>query len=641
MVRIRTLLNALVWVVVLLGVAPLYPYLGRPVQIALPLALLLAVAGERRPGLLLRPGLATLLSFLSFGLYAVQISRSNLVEPVINILGLLIAVRLLTEKSGRNYLQLFLLSLFALAASSLVSLSVAFFFFLIPEVVAVIVGLVLLCFHAEDPGLGLEQTAARRVLGTSLLLPAGSLLLMLFFFVILPRTQQPLWNFLNPAGSAVAGLSESVEPGSVSNLAAARTPVFRAESEELRAEELYWRAIVLNRPQGRAWVRQVPRYGEEEQVRGGRAVNQAIFVEARRERFLPVLDTPRELFGVRARNEGDRVFVITRRPEQRLAYTAISLVGGELQAAARMRPGDYLQLPAELSPRLRAAGERIGREGKTAAERIALTEALLVELKLSYATKDLPRTDDPLDEFLFSGKRGYCEYFASAFALLLRQAGVPTRLVGGYLGGDYNRIGGYYLVTDDKAHVWVEALVDGRWRRFDPSRLANNAGVAFGAGRQQGLSATAQLLDAIDYYWTQSVITFDLGSQFELLQRGRGEVRKLHLELRPGWGWLALPGGILLAVAGWWSWRWWRTPVALRLLKGYRRAVARRYGEVEARQGEGLETQAQRLADPACAEFAELFGGAIYRDRSLTREEERRLRLLIGEVGRRRDDPGN
>jgi len=642
MVRINTLLNTLVWVVVFLGVAPLYPYLGRPVQFALPLALLLAVAGERRPALLLRPGLATLLSFFAVGLYAIQISRSYLVEPVINILGLLLAVRLLTEKSGRNYLQLFLLSLFALAASSLVSLSVAFFFFLIPEVVAVIVGLVLLCFHAEDPGLGLDRAAARRVLGTSLLLPAGSLILMLFFFVILPRTQQPLWNFLNPAAAAVAGLSESVEPGSVSNLAAVRTPVFRAESEELPPEQLYWRAIVLNRPQGRAWVRQVPKVAEPERVSGGRAVLQKIVVEPRRERFLPALDIPRELVGVRARDEGDRVFITSRRPDQRLAYTAVSLAGGELRAAAKVRPGDYLELPAELSPRLRAAGERIGRTGKTAAERIALTRALFVELKLSYATSDLPRSADPLDEFLFVGKRGYCEYFASSFALLLRQAGVPARLVGGYLGGTYNRLGGYYLVTDDKAHVWVEVLVDGSWQRHDPSRLAGNAGIAFGAGRQQGLSAVAQFVDAIDYYWNQSVITFDLGSQFELLQRGRGGVQKLRLELRPGRVWLLLPGGLMLAGAGWWLWRWWRTPIAGRLLKGYRRALQRHYGEEEGKEGEGLETQALRLDDPACAEFAEIFDGALYRDRTLTREEQQRLRVLIGEVGQghRQEAPG-
>lgn len=639
MVRIRTLLNTLVWVVVVLGVAPLYPYLGRPAQLAIPLALLLAVAGERRPGLLLRPALATLFSFLCFGFYAVQIHRDYLVEPVINILGLLLAVRLVTEKSGRNFLQLFVLALFALAASSLVSLSVAFFFFLVPEVIAVVVGLVLLCFYAEDPGLGLDKVAALRVLGVSLLLPAGSLLLMFFFFAILPRTQQPLWNFLNPADAAVAGLSESVEPGSVSTLATVRTPVFRVESEELGQDQMYWRAIVLNRPEGRAWVRQVPKIAEPERVSGGRAVAQKIVVEPRRERFLPALDIPRELVGVRARDEGDRVFVTSRRPDQRLNYSAISLVGGDLLAAwtTKVRPEEYLTLPAELSPRLRAAGERIGREGQTAAERIALTEALFRELKLSYATTDLPRSEDPLDEFLFVGKRGYCEYFASSFALLLRQAGVPTRLVGGYLGGSYSALGGYYIITDDKAHVWVEALVDDRWRRIDPSRFAGNATVAFGVERQQGLSTTAQLLDAIDYYWNQLVITFDFGKQLELLQRGRSGVRELRFELRPGWAWLALLGGLLLAGAGWRLWRWWRTPVAERLLKAYRRALVRRYGEAAGtREEEGLEALAQRLDDPACAEFAKIFGGALYRDRLLMREERRRLRALIREVGQKR-----
>ncbi|MEJ2199438.1 MAG: transglutaminase family protein, partial [Desulfuromonadaceae bacterium] len=99
----------------------------------------------------------------------------------------------------------------------------------------------------------------------------------------------------------------------------------------------------------------------------------------------------------------------------------------------------------------------------------------------------------------------------------MRLAGVPSRLVGGYYGGEYNQFGGYYLVTEEAAHVWVEALLeDNCWLRIDPSTLADNAGEALLASRSRSLSFGRRLLDGIDYLWTQSVLTYDFSRQFEI-----------------------------------------------------------------------------------------------------------------------------
>ena len=73
---------------------------------------------------------------------------------------------------------------------------------------------------------------------------------------------------------------------------------------------------------------------------------------------------------------------------------------------------------------------------------------------------------DPLDHFLFESRRGHCEYFSTAMAILLRVAGVPTRNVTGFVGGSYNRFGQYYSVREGDAHSWVEAWIDGSgWKR--------------------------------------------------------------------------------------------------------------------------------------------------------------------------------
>ena len=81
---------------------------------------------------------------------------------------------------------------------------------------------------------------------------------------------------------------------------------------------------------------------------------------------------------------------------------------------------------------------------------------------LSYAATGLPTGADAVEKFLFDGKKGHCELFAVSFASALRLAGLPARLVGGYYGGDYNDMAGYYVITEERAHVWVEVWIRGK-----------------------------------------------------------------------------------------------------------------------------------------------------------------------------------
>jgi hypothetical protein len=131
----------------------------------------------------------------------------------------------------------------------------------------------------------------------------------------------------------------------------------------------------------------------------------------------------------------------------------------------------------------------------------------------------LPIGDKAIEQFLFTSKQGHCEYFASSFALLMRAAGVPCRLVGGYLGGEYNKLGEYYLVTDDKAHVWVEAYLAGNgWVRIDPSRLASNAGQVWRPPGPLGIFKRISLaIDSFNHTWNRSVITYDFERQVNIV----------------------------------------------------------------------------------------------------------------------------
>jgi hypothetical protein len=138
---------------------------------------------------------------------------------------------------------------------------------------------------------------------------------------------------------------------------------------------------------------------------------------------------------------------------------------------------------------------------------------------------------DPVDMFLFDERRGFCEHFASAFTVLLRDAGIPARVVTGYQGGEINPRGGYMIVRQSDAHAWTEALVDGAWQRFDPTAAVAPSRIERGIGGalpdSESLPRFARLsggwlknmqlaLDALNHAWRRDVIGFNSARQREL-----------------------------------------------------------------------------------------------------------------------------
>jgi hypothetical protein len=174
---------------------------------------------------------------------------------------------------------------------------------------------------------------------------------------------------------------------------------------------------------------------------------------------------------------------------------------------------------------------------------------------------------DPVDGFLFDTRRGFCEHYASAFVVLLRAGGIPARVVTGYQGGEINPNGGYMIVRQSDAHAWAEALIDGQWRRFDPtgavspSRIASGLGGAFPASEfvpllarlDQGWFKGMQLAwDAINHDWRRHVVGFNY-------ERQRSLWHDLSMDqLAAAWVTaivallVALWGGGMLGLLAWW-----------------------------------------------------------------------------------------
>jgi len=632
MVRIKTPLDILTYLVVVLGVGPLFLWLDPSVRFVTVSAFIGGIVCDKRQHYWFGSRIATVLTLLFFARYSIQLNLSNVVPPAVNILVLLLSIRLLTEKQGRHYLQIFVLSLFCLAGSSLLSLNIAYLPALIFLVTGVTIGLVLLTFFHRDPSLRLNRQQLSTLLKTATILPVGSLILMLFLFLILPRTQYPLWNFLNPKVSARSGFSEQVRPGAFASNISDKSVAFRVKCREIAPENLYWRGTVMNTIVGTVWKRITPQQ-ERGQIVGGQPLDYTVTLPATNERFLFTLDLPQNIAGVRHSEDGDRVFMAQRRVEKSLTYNGKSLIGGQLQQNSGGNRSLYLKVPSTLSLRVNQVAEKIRQQTDNQSERIALLQKFFRAQQLSYADTDLPGPSAPIDEFLFDNKRGYCEFFASSFAQLLRLCEIPSRLVGGYHGGEYNNLGGYYLVTESLAHVWVEALVDDHWQRIDPSRFAVNASSALLAPRQQGLSLLRRSMDSAEYMWAQVVINYDLRQQLNLVQRSGHQLKNMLPRLAA----LKIPtlllGGCftLIILLGWWR-QHHRRP-EYRLLRRYQTAVIRNYDVKSIPKICGLLELAVQVDDPNAIMFARQFSAVLYGDQPLTKDNIIALTILIDAIG--------
>ena len=633
MVRIKRLLDLLSGVVALLSMGPILVYLDRPLLLVALLAIPAGFYCDRRENYPLPTWLVTLIALLGMAFYAIQITRAEVALPVVHAMVLLMVVRLLTPKQGRDYLQIFVLALFLLAGSSLIHLEMGFIVYLVLLVFGVTLGLVLLTVHVTDQNLVMTRPDLKKLIKVGLIIPAVSLLLMLVFFVVLPRTQHPFWDFLNPSAKGVTGLSETVQPGSFAQISGIKTLSFRAEGPELAPEDRYWRALVLNQPKEGRWVRSEPPREGTVRVEDPAPVIFMIYPEPRNNRYLMTLDRPIRVAEVRHKKTEDQMYIAHRPLDRRIRFEVQASPGARLQTSGRVDRAFYLQPPSKVSSRMRQLAASIYAESEDVTVRINLLADFFRNQNLSYAQDNLPSGSDPVDSFLFAEKRGYCEYFASAYITLARLAGIPARLVGGYYGGDYNSMGGYYLVTEETAHVWAEVLTaDNSWQRIDPSQWAINVATTLGTRDREQLSPLQQLVDSLNYYWVQAVVVFDLKRQISLF-RGAGDSLRNLRSVRAPEGWWKIAGGILVGVvlvAG--TFRLRRKSKEARLLEKFRARIRKRYGPEVLRPGSGLAEIGEQLDNQECRQFARIYYGAVFRDRVLNSQELAKLKSLLKRI---------
>lgn len=630
MVAIRSLTALLTYAIGLCGALPLFPWLTPVPRAVLLLGFIAGIWQDRRGSWPLKPWIQNVAIVPVFIYYALQFSRSNPIEPVVSVLAIMLAVRLGGEKTVRHSLQIYALSMFCLASSSLFDLSPVFLIYLGFLLFMVAVALVLLTFQDQDAAMTVSRVDLKRILASGLMMPLLAVPLLLIFFPVMPRTQMPLWLFLSPPAGRSTGYSDTVEPGSQSSIAESRSLVFRAELPRQTGQP-YWRGTVFNRTDGNTWSRsrQIP---TEQTAFNGITVPQVIYPEPSTVRTLFMLDRPVSLSLQRVTRSPDGVFELSGPVGRRMTYSAESQAGGVVAQRNPLNSSLYVQVPERLSPRIASLAASIMGGGRDDRGKVDVLESYFRNNGYRYSTKDLATGDAAIEQFLFERKQGHCEFFASSFALLLRAGGVPCRLVGGYLGGDYNELGGYYLVTEDKAHVWVEAFIDGKgWVRIDPSSFASNAGEVWSAPKTPTIrKRITLLLDSCNYAWNRSVVSYDFEQQVSIAQKlgsrlQGGNPGQMFRTLAP---YLA---GCLLLFGGWYVFK--RAPQfgtrEQRILRRFLREVERIYGVSASESGAGLFELTAQIKNVYVTDFVAVYAGAVYRDRRLTDEEYGRLQEIL------------
>lgn len=415
----------------------------------------------------------------------------------------------------------------------------------------------------------------RRLGRNSAMMLVHALPIMLILFLLFPRIPGPIWGNPHEDPTAQTGLSDRLEPGDIAQLLENDATALRVRFDgPVPPSNLqYWRALVMTDFDGRGWRTDRDR-PEIPLLPGATAdIGYTVTLEPTRAHYLPVLDFPASL-PAQARLLDNLQVVQRERIDNRIQYAASAQLAAPpalpLSDAERARA---LALPDDAAPRARVqAGLWRALHGDD--DRAIVNAALerFAGEPYRYTLRPPLLRGDRTDHFLFETQAGYCEHYASAFAVLLRAAGIPARVITGYQGGQWMDTGQYLRLRFADAHAWTEVwLEEAGWVRVDPTaaiapeRIETGLGGLFGDDadapaflRRSGLPWTVhwrlQLSDWYDlatFRWESLVLAFDPERQRELFARfglDATDWRSVLIAMGASFGALGLAAGLIAAV---------------------------------------------------------------------------------------------
>lgn len=439
------------------------------------------------------------------------------------------SLKLLEIKTKRDLIVTVFINYFVIITNLLFSNSILMTAYMLFAVFAVTAALI---FYTQN------SIGIRKSINLAGSLSLRALPLMVVFFILFPRIQGTLWKGFR-VSSGVSGFSDTLAPGEISNMALTGDVAFRVEfrGERPLVNELYWKGIVYGSFDGRAWKRSmsnaIPAYNTD----ADKMYEYIITQEPNNSRYMFVSGCPVQA-PEKSTVQTDGTVRSDTLISERIKYRVVSEYS--CNRLKQIKPSDeFKAIPAYGNYLSVSMAEKWRKELNDNSKIINAAFEFLKNGGFTYSLRP-PKlmTGDPVDEFLFSTKKGYCEHYASSFAFLMRAAGIPSRVIGGYLGGNVNPVGGHITVTQDKAHAWVEVYsADKGWILLDPTSVvvpdilsrglsaavpANEMPVLMRMPDNELIGAIwkrfAGMIDYVNHGWNNMVIGYSYSSQKNLFK---------------------------------------------------------------------------------------------------------------------------
>lgn len=402
----------------------------------------------------------------------------------------------------------------------------------------------LVSLHLVSRETGGAWMASRYAFG----LLATAIPVMLVFYLLFPRLA-PLWSINLQSEQARTGLTDQMAPGDIASLSRSDELAFRAtfDSEQKPArDQLYWRALVLDRYDGRTWRfskqdRKVSWFpsGETLPTATTGVLRYEIIQEATSNHWLYTLRYGMALEpGIGVTSTGvlvNRTPVYQRKRYQGLGLSR-ELVSHRLDFQQRQH---NLDLPGRGNPRTRQWLAGLVANSDTPVDLVNKLIDYFRTQGFRYTLKPPALGNNDIDAFLFDTRLGFCAHYAGAFVYAARLAGIPARVVVGYQGGEWNDAENYLTVRQYDAHAWAEIWLDGTgWVRVDPTAVVSPERIQFGleqALKEEGsflenkllspgqirqipwLNRLRMELESVNYLWHRWVLSYDNKRQKSLL----------------------------------------------------------------------------------------------------------------------------
>ena len=458
------------------------------------------------------------------------------VEPAVSLLVVLMSLKILEAHTAREFQVMVLIGWVLCLCGFILSQDFAIAVSLLIAFALLLVALVQ--FHrGSAPG------AFWPPLGTTCKLLVQAAPLVVLFFILFPRINTSFRFELRVIRSASTGFSDRLSPGSIAALVNSSDIAFRAEFPDSKMPPpgpMYWRGVVMWNCDGMEWrapyaAASIPR--SSTQFRRENKIRQRIMLAPHGARWMFALDRPIENPSGAILARGNYLSSVQTIRKARRYEVVSSPEPAEKELTPRERR-EALELPTSISPAVRELAQSWTAQNSDARTTVKNALQFLRTQGFRYSLSPGEYGKNDLEQFLFHRRVGFCEHYATSFATLMRLAGIPARVVVGYLGGEYNDLGHFFLVRQSDTHAWCEIwLSDSGWTRVDPTSVVApgrasldltsflEGRIASGqmAARQNGFFAELArsalftnirlALETLSYVWDTRLLAFDADVQ--------------------------------------------------------------------------------------------------------------------------------